>query len=258
MFLEVRANTIIVEARLLDQENQGRYRFTLAHELAHWLLHKEYIISAQNEAAYIDGTHSNKMEKQADYFASAILMPVAIIKKYYYSIHGKGYSKFEVIADMAERFSVSKQASIDNMLRITHEARLLGLDSRCIFHNTEPTPDSKVMKLLDNLEQNYHETAEQKGVQIVFCDIAINEDAEHFSVYEAIKADLVNRGIFNKCLKFTVQLVIQCRAVTLQYKIIIHTFKLIARILIDICALQCILEFFPIRSFHKVIYCKCK
>ena len=110
MFLEVRANTIIVEARLLDQENQGRYRFTLAHELAHWLLHKEYIISAQNEAAYIDGTHSNKMEKQADYFASAILMPVAIIKKYYYSIHGKGYSKFEVIADMAERFSVSKQA----------------------------------------------------------------------------------------------------------------------------------------------------
>jgi len=85
--------------------------------------------------------------------------------------------------------------TIDNMLRITHEARLLGLDSRCIFQNAEPTPDSKVMKLLDNLEQNYNETMEQKGVQIVFCDIAINGDAEHFSVYEAIKADLIKRGI---------------------------------------------------------------
>ncbi|MCI1269804.1 MAG: hypothetical protein LKG21_07930 [Ruminococcus sp.] len=85
--------------------------------------------------------------------------------------------------------------SVDNMLRITHEARLLGLDSRCIFQNVEPSPDSKVMKLLDNLEQNYHDTAEQKGAQIVFCDIAINEDAEHFSVYEAIKSDLVKRGI---------------------------------------------------------------
>lgn len=84
---------------------------------------------------------------------------------------------------------------VDNMLKITHEARLLGLDSRCIFKSGEPTPDSKVMKLLDNLEQNYHETAAQKGVQIVFCDIAINEDSEHFSVYEAIKADLVKRGI---------------------------------------------------------------
>lgn len=85
--------------------------------------------------------------------------------------------------------------SVDNMLKITHEARLLGLDSRCIFKEAEPTPDSKVMKLLDNLEQNYRDTMEQKGVQIVFCDIAINEDSEHFSVYEAIKSDLVKRGI---------------------------------------------------------------
>lgn len=85
--------------------------------------------------------------------------------------------------------------SVDNMLKITHEARLLGLDSRCIFKGAEPAPDSKVMKLLDNLEQNYHDTMEQKGVQIVFCDIAINEDSEHFSVYEAIKNELVKRGI---------------------------------------------------------------
>ncbi len=85
--------------------------------------------------------------------------------------------------------------SEDNMLRITHEARLLGLDSRCIFRNSEPSPDSKVSKLLDNLEKNYHETADKKGGQIVFCDIAINEDAEHFSVYEAIKEDLIKRGI---------------------------------------------------------------
>lgn len=92
--------------------------------------------------------------------------------------------------------------SVDNMLKITHEARLLGLDSRCIFKEAEPTPDSKVMKLLDNLEQNYRDTMEQKGVQIVFCDIAINEDSEHFSVYEAIKADLVKRGILKEEICF--------------------------------------------------------
>ena len=34
--------------------------------------------------------------------------------------------------------------TIDNMLRITHEARLLGLDSRCIFQNAVPEADSKV------------------------------------------------------------------------------------------------------------------
>lgn len=106
----------------------------------------------------------------------------------------KAYMK--ELAARAERMHNGKvDLKVDNMLKVTHEARLLGLDSRCIFPKAEPSPDSKVSKLLDNLENIYHETAEQKGVQIVFCDIAINEDSEHFSVYEAIKSDLVKRGI---------------------------------------------------------------
>lgn len=83
----------------------------------------------------------------------------------------------------------------DNMLKITHEARLLGLDTRCIFKDAQPAPDSKVMKLIDNLEKNYKNTMTEKGVQIVFCDIAINEDETHFSVYKAIKQALMERGI---------------------------------------------------------------
>ena len=83
----------------------------------------------------------------------------------------------------------------DNMLKITHEARLLGLDSRCINRDFEPNPDSKVNQLVDNLERIRMETDKDKGIQIVFCDIAINEDAEHFSVYNAIKDELIKRGI---------------------------------------------------------------
>ena len=83
----------------------------------------------------------------------------------------------------------------DNMLRITHEARLLGLDCRCLNPNAIPAPDSKVNKLLENLEKLYHQTEKEKGVQIVFCDIAVNEDAQHFSIYQAIKDELIKRGI---------------------------------------------------------------
>ena len=90
----------------------------------------------------------------------------------------------------------------DNMLKITHEARLLGLDSRCIFKKAQPAPDSKVMKLIDNLEKNYRKTMTEKGVQIVFCDIAINEDETHFSVYKAIKQALIERGIPEKEICF--------------------------------------------------------
>lgn len=110
MFLQVSAKTILVEVRLSEQENKGRYRFTLAHELAHWILHREKILSDNTEAAFIDGVHDTRMEKQADYFASALLMPMGAVKKYYYSLFGKGFSRSDLIAAMVERFQVSKQA----------------------------------------------------------------------------------------------------------------------------------------------------
>ena len=105
----------------------------------------------------------------------------------------------EYMKQLAQRAEMIHGGNVDpredNMLKITHEARLLGLDCRCMDPNAVPAPDSKVNKLLDNLVQNYNDTMAERGVQIVFCDIAINEDAEHFSIYEAIKKDLVERGI---------------------------------------------------------------
>lgn len=105
----------------------------------------------------------------------------------------------EYMEQLAQRAELIHGGNVDpredNMLKITHEARLLGLDCRCMMPDAIPAADSKVNKLLDNLVENYNNTMAERGVQIVFCDIAINEDAEHFSVYEAIKADLVKRGI---------------------------------------------------------------
>ena len=109
MLLKVKADTILVEARLAEQENKGRYRFTLAHELAHWLIHRELYISQKSEAAFSDGANDT-IEKQADYLAAALLMPLASVKHYYYTLMGKGYSKFELINIMANHFGVSKQA----------------------------------------------------------------------------------------------------------------------------------------------------
>lgn len=108
--------------------------------------------------------------------------------------------------ELATRYETIHSGTVDprqdNMLKITHEARLLGLDTRCIFKDAQPAPDSKVTKLIDNLEKNYKNTMTEKGVQIVFCDIAINEDETHFSVYKAIKQALMERGIPEKEICF--------------------------------------------------------
>lgn len=111
LLLEVKANTIFIETRLADDENSnGRYRFTLAHELAHWILHRESIIKQNSEAAFVDEIHNSQMEKQADYFASALLMPPVAVKRAFFSLRGNGYSRQDVIGIMAQKFEVSKQA----------------------------------------------------------------------------------------------------------------------------------------------------
>lgn len=102
----------------------------------------------------------------------------------------------QVLAERSEAIhSGAVDPSVDNMLKITNEARLLGLDARCIVPNAENLPDSKVNLCIDKVMEVYEQTAEQKGVQSIFCDIAVNSDDGRFSVYNYIKEELVQRGV---------------------------------------------------------------
>ncbi len=102
------------------------------------------------------------------------------------------------LAERTERIATgSVDPRVDNMLKITHEARLLGLDARAINADADNRPDSKVNLCIDNIMKIYHDTTAEKGVQIVFCDIAVHADEENgkWSVYDNIKEELINRGI---------------------------------------------------------------
>ena len=102
----------------------------------------------------------------------------------------------QILAERSELIhSGSIDPSEDNMLRITNEARLLGLDARCLNPEAENYPDSKVNMCIDNVMKIYKETKEQKGVQAIFCDIAVNSDNGRFSVYDYIRDELERRGI---------------------------------------------------------------
>ena len=102
----------------------------------------------------------------------------------------------QILADRSERIhSGSVDPHEDNMLKITNEARLLGLDARALNPAAENYPDSKVNMCIDNIMKIYEETKEQKGVQAIFCDIAVNNDDGRFSVYDYIREELEKRGI---------------------------------------------------------------
>ena len=96
---------------------------------------------------------------------------------------------------------------LDNLLKITGEARLIGMGNHAVaalyrqreegelpegFMEDDP---GKIDACVDRVWQYYNETAEQKGVQIIFSDIAVNSDNGNWSVYEYIRDELIAKGI---------------------------------------------------------------
>lgn len=105
----VRAGTILIDAALCEEEANGRMRFTCAHELAHWVLHKKHYTGSGDTAALDTGGEESDLEIQANLLGSALLMPIPQVKRCFYQIQaGKGENK--MVADMAEMFQVSRQA----------------------------------------------------------------------------------------------------------------------------------------------------
>lgn len=83
----------------------------------------------------------------------------------------------------------------DNMLKITGEARLLGTDPRLLDIDAPVDADSKLNKAVENIYQEYLNSNERKGTQIVFSDIGTPGPGKHFTVYDYLKQELIKKGI---------------------------------------------------------------
>ena len=72
-------NTIIINSAI--ESHLGRYSFTIAHEIAHHVLHRELFLKARSGASIMcrGGKKRPIEEVQADRFAEALLMPRQLV-----------------------------------------------------------------------------------------------------------------------------------------------------------------------------------
>ncbi len=80
-----------------------RKRFTIAHEIGHFLLHKNqrFIDDFRfGETFYRSHSEDNQLEKEANYFAANLLMPESYVKKKWEELHN--------VTEMAKSFDVSE------------------------------------------------------------------------------------------------------------------------------------------------------
>jgi N12 class adenine-specific DNA methylase len=80
------------------------------------------------------------------------------------------------IATLAKRADIIKEGSVhpsqDNMLKITSEGRKAALDMRLIYPNLPEDPNCKINALVDRIVTIYNRTNEDRGTQLVFCDLS--------------------------------------------------------------------------------------
>jgi len=106
----------------------------------------------------------------------------------------------QVMEDFVKRAEAIRNGgvdpTVDNFLKITHEARLLGTDARLLDANAPNNPDGKLNKVVDNVMFEYDKAkADGKiGCQLIFSDIG-TPGGKDFDVYTYIKEQLVARGI---------------------------------------------------------------
>lgn len=105
----------------------------------------------------------------------------------------------ERMQEMVKRAEAIHRGAVDpkddNMLRITGEARLFGTDPRLLDSHAPVDTDSKLNKAVENIYQEYVQSQEQKGTQIVFSDIGTPGPGKPFTVYDYLKHELIAKGI---------------------------------------------------------------
>ncbi len=112
--------------------------------------------------------------------------------------------------------------SVDNFLKITHEARLLGTDARLLDSDAPNNPEGKLNKVVENVLYEYNKAKNEGkiGCQLIFSDIgvpknkwsedmvtngfgtqsSVGEDGAEipqydFDIYNYVKTELVKAGI---------------------------------------------------------------
>ena len=108
--IPVKAGTVIIDATLIHNRGDGRFRYTCAHELAHQVLHKQMFTEMGQTAAMTRATRSSEADKaiewQADRLGSYLLMPKGTVKM---AFHRNRYDG-DVVGTLARLFEVSRQA----------------------------------------------------------------------------------------------------------------------------------------------------
>ena len=98
------------------------------------------------------------------------------------------------LGERADKVRAGCDPSVDNMLKITNEAKLMAIDPRLLSDDYPIHTDGKLFKCAEQVARIWEESKEQKSTQIIFSDVGTPKENQ-FDAYHEIKRLLKELGI---------------------------------------------------------------
>lgn len=133
---------------------EGRYRFTLAHEIGHWVLHRPQAIATHQASLILCRSMSrpDRLEWQANQFAAYLLMPAALIKIGWENMYG----------------SSRPMVVVDELLRVTNAS----------LHEGRGT----VLPLVKDLARIFHVSSHAMQIRLVGMGLIVGQAATTLTI----------------------------------------------------------------------------
>ena len=124
-------------------QSEGRRSFTVGHEFAHYILHRQLI---EEDEGYEGGIYCDEnavvrrngsgIEQDADEFAAALLMPFHDFRR---QLPARTRADFEVLGRLANRYGVSLTAAILRWLEYTETRAIMVVSNEGFAHWAKPS-----------------------------------------------------------------------------------------------------------------------
>lgn len=107
----------------------------------------------------------------------------------------------EILESLIERADALESGgvdpSVDNMLKLTNEAKLLGTDAKLLDPDAPDNPQGKLFRCAETVYKEYeeHNRDGKIGCQLVFSDMGTPKADGTFDVYNTVKSYLIDLGI---------------------------------------------------------------
>lgn len=98
------------------------------------------------------------------------------------------------LGERADKVRAGCDPSVDNMLKITNEAKLMAIDPRLLSDDYPIHTDGKLFKCAEQVARIWEESKEQKSTQIIFSDVGTPKENQ-FDAYHEMKRLLKELGI---------------------------------------------------------------